>query len=137
MEAMSPLSTCTNPTESAIRLLVPRLNLLPQIGAKALDALARLLQRRGRSRVGDAECRAEPERRPLHHRHALGVEKLGDEILVGLDAVAGRCRLAHGARAGRIDVERALRLRALDALGLVEHGDAQVAPFLEDLVVLR
>src|SRR5262249_13953020 len=108
-----------------------------QVGAEPLDAFAGLLQRRCCGRVGNPERRAYSERRPLHHRDAFSVQKLSDEILVGLDGVARRGSLAHGAGAGRIDVERALRLRTLDALRLVEHGNAEVAAFLEDLVVLR
>ena len=44
--------------------------------------------------------------------------------------------LADGAGAGRIDVEGAFRRRAVDAVGLVEHRHHEVAPLLEDLVVL-
>ena len=78
----------------------------------------------------------ETERRALHHRHALGLQQLGDEVLVGHELVSARRRPADGAGTGRIDVERALRLRALDAARLVEHRDAQVAALLEDRVVL-
>ena len=84
---------------------------LPQAGAEALDALAGLLQRRCRRGVGDAEVRAEPERGSLHHRNPFCIKQFGDEILVGADLVAGRRQLADGAGAGRIDVERPLRLR--------------------------
>src|SRR5258708_8295602 len=46
---------------------------LPQAGAEALDALARLLRQRRRRGVGDAERRAEPDRGPLHHRNPFCV----------------------------------------------------------------
>ena len=39
--------------------------------------------------------------------------------------------------ARRIDVERAFRLRALDALGLVQHRHHEIAPLPEHLVVAR
>jgi hypothetical protein len=42
----------------------------------------------------------------------------------------------HGAGAGRIDVERAFRFGAMDAARLIEHRDAEIAPLLEDRVVL-
>ena len=45
-------------------------------------------------------------------------------------------RLADRAGARRIDVERALRLRAMQPVGLVEHADDKVAPLLEHGVVL-
>src|SRR5262249_19327567 len=107
-----------------------------QISAKPLDALARLLKGGRGGRVGDAERWAEAERRALDHRHPLGFQKLGHEILVGEDLLAGWRRLADGTKAGGIDVERSLRLRAVEALGLVEHGNAEIAALLEDLVVL-
>src|SRR5438132_2401860 len=110
---------------------------LSQIAAEALDAAAGLFEVLGLGRVGDAERRPEAERRTLHHRNAFGLEQLGDEILIVAELLAVRRSLADRAGAGRIDVERALGARALDAVRLVEHRDAEVAPFLEDLVVLR
>src|SRR5262249_19336000 len=107
-----------------------------QVSAEALDAAAGLFQVLGLGGVGDAERRAVAERRALHHRDALGLQKLGDEVLVGRKLLAGRRGLAHRTGAGRIDVERAFRLRALEAVGLVEHRDAEVAALLEDRVVL-
>src|SRR6185437_6594648 len=109
---------------------------LLQVPAEALDAGAGLFERGRRCRIRDAERRADAEWRALHHRDAFGFEKLGDEVLVGGELLTGRRGLAHGAGARRIDIERAFRLRAADAVGLIEHGDAEVAPLLEDLVVL-
>src|SRR4030088_230312 len=62
---------------------------LAQIPAEALDALARILQRRRGGGVGDAEGRAEPEGRALHHRDAFGLQELGDEILVAGELLPG------------------------------------------------
>ena len=45
----------------------------PQIAAEPLNATPRLFQRRRRRGVGNAESRAEPEGRPLHHRDAFGL----------------------------------------------------------------
>src|SRR3954470_13230908 len=104
---------------------------LPQIAAEALDALAGVFEVRGLGRIGDAECRAEAEGRTLHHRDAFGLEQLGHEGLVIVDHLARRRGLADRAGAGRIDVERAFGAWALDALGLVEHGDDEVAALLE------
>src|SRR5262249_7683937 len=108
---------------------------LLQAAAEALDAAARLLQRRGGGGVGDAERRPQPERGSLHHGHTLLLEELGHEILVGGERLAARRAPFHGAGARGIDVERAFGLGALDAVRLVEHGDAQVAPLLEHRVV--
>src|ERR1043165_1455137 len=105
-----------------------------QIPAESLDAAAGFLQVLGLGRIGNAERRADAERRALHHRDAFGVEQLGDEVLVGAEFLAARRRLAHRAGAGRIDVERAFRPRTLHAARLVEHRDNEVAPLLEDLV---
>src|SRR6516162_5182081 len=77
-----------------------------QVPAKALDAPARLFELRGRGRIGNTERRAEPEGRALYHRNALGLEQLGDEVLVVADHLAGRRGLADRARAERVDVER-------------------------------
>ena len=110
---------------------------LPQTSTEALDALAGFMQQRRCRRVGNPEGRAEPERRALHHRDPLRIEKLGDEVLVGADLMARRRRLADGAGAGRKDVERSFRLGAMNAFGLVEHRHAKVAPLLEDPVVHR
>src|SRR4029077_4635695 len=109
---------------------------LPQIAAEALDARAGLFERAGRGRVGNAERLANPEWRALHHGDALGLQQFGDEIIVGRELFAGRRGLADGAGARRINIKSAFRLRALDAAGLIEHRDAQIAPLLEDLVVL-
>src|SRR5262249_31905957 len=84
----------------------------------------------------DSKGRANPKGRALNHGDAFGLQKLGDEILVGVDPVPRRGGLAHGPGARGINVERSFRLRAFYALRLVEHGDAEVAAFLEDLIVL-
>src|SRR5882724_272737 len=110
---------------------------LSQIAAKALDAFAGVFEIGGLGGVGDPERWAKPERRALHHGDALRLQKLGDEILVVADHLAGRRSLADSAGAGRIDVEGAFRPRAIDALGLIEHRDHEVAPFLEHLIVRR
>src|SRR5438445_9207143 len=81
---------------------------LSQIAAKALDALAGVFEIGGFRRIGDPERRTKPERRTLHHRDAFGLEQLGDEVLVVADRLARRRRLADGAGAGRVDIERAL-----------------------------
>src|ERR1043166_9530043 len=110
---------------------------LLQIAAEALDAPAGLFQVFGLGRVGDAERRPDAERRALHHRAALGVQQLGHEVLVSRKRLARRRGPADRAGAGWIDIERALRPRAFEALRLVEHRDAEVAPLLEDRIVLR
>src|SRR6266566_3847036 len=110
---------------------------LSQIAAKALDAFAGVLEIGSLGRVGNAERRAEPERRALHHRNALVLQKLGDEIIVVGDHLARRRSLADGAGAGRIDVECTLRPRTIDALGLIEHRHHEIAALLERLVVRR
>src|SRR5215471_16539953 len=107
-----------------------------QIAAKALNARAGFLKRRGRRRIGNAERRTQPERRALHHGDSLGLEKFGDEILVGRELLAGRRHLTNATAARRVDVEGAFRLWAAYAIRLVEHGDAKVAALLEDLVML-
>src|SRR5262249_19834223 len=108
-----------------------------QIPAEALDAPAGFFERRGGGRVGNTEGGAETEGRALHHRDAFRLQELGDEVLVAGERLAARRLAPHGAGARRVHVERAVRLRALDAVGLVEHGDHEVAPLLEDGVVLR
>src|SRR5882672_6329805 len=88
---------------------------LSQIAAKSLDALAGFLEIGSLGGVGNPERRAQPECGTLHHRDAFVLQKLGDEILVIGNQLAGRRGLADGAGAGRIDVERALRPGAIDA----------------------
>src|SRR6185295_10415567 len=110
---------------------------LLQVAAEALDAPAGLLDLARGHRIGHAERWPHPEGRALHHRNTFGRQQLGDEVLVALELFAGWRRAPDRFRAGWIDVERPLRLRATQPLSLVEHGDAQVTPFLEDTVVLR
>src|ERR1700684_725353 len=86
-------------------------NALSQIATKALDALAGFLEIAVFRGIGNPERRSEPERRTLHHRDAFGLQQLGDEILVVADHLARWRSLAHGAGAGRVDIERALRPR--------------------------
>src|SRR5262245_25829770 len=81
-----------------------------QSPAEGLDAPAGLFHVLGLGRIGNAEGGTEAERRALHHRHALGLQELGHEVLVGDELVAGGRDPADGAGAGGIDVERALRL---------------------------
>src|SRR5215471_758556 len=110
---------------------------LLQVAAEALDAPAGLLNQLGVGGIGNAECGAKAERGALDDRDAFGLQQLSHEVLVGLEQLAAWRRLAHGSRTGRIHVERALRLRTMDALCLVQHRDAEVTALLEDLVVLR
>ena len=49
----------------------------------------------------------------MHHRDSLGLEQIAREILVALDPAALWGALANEAGAGRIDVERTLRPRAI------------------------
>src|SRR5690606_13181413 len=90
-----------------------------QAGAEALDALAGILQQLRCSCIGDAEERRHAKGRTLDDGHTLGLEEFADEILVSLDLHAAGRGLADGARAGRIDIERAFRCRAGEALRLV------------------
>ena len=87
----------------------------------------------GRGRVGDAQVRAEAEGRTVHGGDALGLQQLGDEILVGLEHLAGGRGLAHRLGAGRIDVECPLGHRAFEIFRLVQHRHHEVAAFLERL----
>src|SRR6185437_7612381 len=90
----------------------------PQLGGELLNLLARLLELIERGCIGDAEVRPLAERRALNRRDALLFEKLGDEVLIRSDHLARRRSSADRLRAGRIDIERPLRLRALQVLGL-------------------
>src|SRR5262249_16181726 len=103
---------------------------------KALDAPARFLDVLGLGRIRDAERGTKTERRALHHRHAFRLQQLADEILVGDELMTGRRSSADGTGTRRIDVKRALGLRAMDAAWLVEHRYAKVASLSEDGVVL-
>ena len=76
---------------------------------------------------------ARPKAEPCTAATPSASSKLGDEILVGLDDLAGRRRPADRAGAGREDVEGAFRARALQILRLVEHGDDEIAAALERL----
>src|SRR6185437_1863751 len=98
---------------------------------KALDTPAGLLQCLDAGRVGDAEERREPERRPMRDGNPLLLEQRRGELLVIADTLARLRALADHARAVRIDVERAFGLRAGEALGLIQHGNHEVAPLLE------
>src|SRR5262249_53514376 len=110
---------------------------LLQIAAKALDASAGFLEIGKTCGIGNTKRWSKAECRALHHGHTLRFQKLCDEVLVVLQFLARRRGLANGAGAGRKHVERALRARTVDAFGLVEHPDHQVAPLLEDPSVLR
>ena len=72
----------------------------------------------------------------MHASHAFRLQERGDEILVGLDGLAVRCRLAQGPRDRRIDIECALWRRAGNTICLIEHADHQVTTPLEHGVVL-
>src|SRR3984885_2439199 len=95
---------------------------LSQIAAKSLDAFAGIIEIGGLGRVGNPECRTEPERRTLHHRDAFGLQQLGDEVLVIAEHLARRRRLADGAGAGRGAMEGAVRPRAIYPPARVEPG---------------
>jgi hypothetical protein len=60
----------------------------PQFGGELLDLLARLLELLERRCIGDAEVRPLAEGGSVHDGHALRVQKLGDEILVGFNHLA-------------------------------------------------
>src|SRR5215207_3679404 len=107
---------------------------LPQGPAEALDALAGVLQQRVGGGIRDAQVRAEAEGRAVHRRDALALEELGDEVLVGLEGLAGRGLAPDGLGTGWIDVERALRHGGLQVLRLIEHRDDEVAALLEGLL---
>ena len=80
---------------------------LPQIPAKALDAGARILERRGGGRIGDAERRTLAERGTLHHRDAFGFQQFGDEVRCRIDSVAPLPAAIHNVMLG---LERKMRL---------------------------
>src|SRR5205814_3241901 len=105
--------------------------------AGALDAGAGVAQLLGRGRVGDAEMRREAKRLAMHDRDALGFEQIAREILVAGDHRALRRPLPESSSAVRIDVERALRPRAVETGHLVQQLDYEIAPLLEHLGVLR
>src|SRR5262249_61785108 len=92
-----------------------------QVAAEALNAATCFLHVFGLGRIRDAERGTEAERRALHHSHALRLQQLGDEILIGAELATGRRGSAHGAGARRIDIEGALGLRAADTARLIEH----------------
>ena len=77
--------------------------------------------------------RRQAEGRAVHHRDPFGLEQVADEILVGLDRLALGRPLAEQPGAGRIDVERAFRPRAIQPGDLVQPIDDEVAPLLEQL----
>src|SRR5260370_20561206 len=104
---------------------------LAERAAGAVNAGAGLAQFLGRGGVGDAEMRRQPKRRAMHDRHALGFEQITSEILVILDRVALGGALADQAGAGRIDIKRACRPRAMEARHPVKRIDDEVAPVLE------
>src|SRR5204863_6112853 len=99
--------------------------------AGALDAGAGVAQLLGRGRVGDAEMRREAKRLAMHDRDALGFEQVAREIFVAVDPHALRRLLTDEAGAGRVDVERPLRPRAMPSRQRVQQIDAKVAPLLE------
>ena len=77
------------------------------------------------------------ERRALHHRHALGLEQIVRRSRSSLPiTLPSGVVLPIMPAQRRIDVERALRPRAVQALGLVQHRHDQVAALLEHRGVL-
>src|SRR3984893_7157086 len=104
--------------------------------AKTLDFRAGVFEHRSRRRIGNPEIRTKPEGRALHHGNAFGFEERGDEILVIADRFAIRSLLADRASAGWIDIKRAFRRGTVQIFGLVEHGDDEVAPRLENFCTL-
>src|SRR5438874_9370464 len=107
----------------------------PQISAEALYAPTSLLNVFGPGRIGDAERGTKAEWGALNNRDTLRLEELADKILIVRQLGAGRCGTPERASAGRVYVERAFRLRALDTARLVEHRNAEIPPFLEHSVV--
>ena len=67
----------------------------------------------------------------MHRRHALGFQQSDDEILVRRDQLAALGLFADQPRHRRVDVEGAFGLGADQAVGLVEHGDDQIAALFE------
>ena len=107
-EAMACPRSCAGEKTLTAEVVVPSV----QIVAEALDARAGLFENFGRGRVGDAEIRAEPERRAVHDRDAFRLEQLAAEILVGLDR---RCPTEPSCRSCRRRTDR--RRRRLPATG--------------------
>src|SRR6516164_6447290 len=110
--------------------------MLIQACAEALDAAAGLFELLSRCCVGDAEIGRQAEGRAVNNGDALFFQERRHYILVSLERLALSRGLADQTRAGRIDVERALRRRALDAFRLVQHGDDEIAPLFEALRAL-
>ena len=81
--------------------------------------------------------RCEPKGRAMHHRDAFGGEQVFGKIFVALDDLAVRRLLAQETGAGRIDVERPFRPRAMKTGDLVQPVDDEIAALLEDLGVGR
>ena len=71
--------------------------------------------------------RRETKRRAMHDRDALGFEQIAHEIFVAVDPRALRRLLTDEAGAGRVDVERALRPRAVETGHLVQQIDDEIA----------
>ena len=103
---------------------------------ESLDARAGILQEARCRGVADPKMRRQTEGRTVHASHAFRLQERGDEILVGLDGLAVRCRLAQGPCDRRIDIECALWRRAGNAIYLIEHADHQVTTPLEHGIVL-
>src|SRR5262245_66380476 len=83
---MDPPCCSIAQAQSGLRLtdrLYARSRASCQVAAEALNAPASFLHVLGLGGVGNAERGTKTERRTLHHRHALGLQQLGDEVLVG------------------------------------------------------
>src|SRR5262245_56932975 len=78
---------------------------LPAGCTEALNAPASLLEKRFGRRIGDAEVRTQTEGRAINDGDPFCFQEFRHEILIGLDDLARRRRLADQARAGRIDIE--------------------------------
>src|ERR1700689_1764920 len=89
-----------------------------QVGAKTLDAFARLLQHRSGGRIGNAECRTKVKCRAPHPCQSLSVERVLDKVFIGRDLAARWRGAPDRFGAGRIDIERPFGLGARDAFRL-------------------
>src|SRR4029077_10917228 len=110
---------------------------LADVAAKTLNALAGFLQHVDRGGIRNAEERAHGKGRTVHTGDVLLLEHGQHHVLIGGELGTLARGLADQPLAGWIHVEGPLRLRTLQALGFVEHGDHEVAPLSELLIVAR
>src|SRR5689334_24044243 len=132
-----PGSETSAPPNGAARCEAARGRPAPSVSvaAKALDALAGFLQHVDGGCVGDAEEGAHGEGRAMHAGNVLLLQHGQHDILVGVELASLARGFADQALTGWIDVERPLRLWTFETLGLVEHGDDEVAPLPKGFVI--